>query len=249
MRWSSLAIVSLSLLLPASDQGICQAEQAADRLKQQEENFLQLQSHLANQLGNQEDSEALYRRLVAHHQATIDDPSASVDQRKEASKQLIRLHLANSKLDEAAAEAFRLQTRHPDDRAVLGLVADVYYHEARALLEQGNQDAAIEKYRSVLSLNGLLPEVYAFTNFALAQLSLQKGETDLGLSYYRQVIEMGGDRGEWSAAAHFGLGQHYLKHHYPVEATQEFEHIVANQATTSWVKLAVTQLQALRSRQ
>ena len=212
----------------------------------QEDILLQFQSHLAEKLGDTKDSESLYHQMAARYQQALDDSAAAPAARLEAGKQLAHLQLDHGKTSEALRTAVDLHNRYPDDRAVIELLGEVYDVDAQTLVSAGRRDEAIERYRSVLTVSGLLPDRYTFTNLALAHLYLQRGDVEQGLALYHQVIQADGDRGEWSAAAHFGLGRYYAGRNQRVEAAQEFETIRAKQPQTSWVTPAETQLQALQ---
>lgn len=238
----------LIILFSFSSAGVlfADSEKMSTHLDKKELDALEVEAHLSDKLGDKEEANLSYDKMLSRYSLVLNNPSSSKEDKIVAVKKIAQIYTRDDKFYDIIQICRNFLLEYPNEIPILETEAETHNLYATYHLSKGDLDSSIEEYRNILDINNLVPEWYAFSKDYIAHLYLCKGDFNEALFWYNRIIEDHPNLKQWPASAHYSIAKLYLSQDDKIKAKEALQIIITKYPTSDWSRPAQDKLRSLK---
>ena len=238
-----------TILLAEENEGIISLDKQEEQIRQldqRELDALYLDAILSDKLGEEEEADLTYNKILNHCNLILDNPRSTKKQKLNALKQIARIKTRQNEFEDVIQLCCNLRDDYPNEPAISIIEAETrQFYAAHYCSQGGLTELSIEEFKAILELDNLPEEWYAFAKDYIAHLYILKQDPEEALYWYNRIISDHPNLKNWPASAHFSIASYYLRQNLETLAREELNIIIQQHPESAWARPALDKLKSL----
>ncbi len=242
----TLSVISLV----SGPYALAESEETVGSLDQAELAMYYFEANIASKLGNEEESEAYYQKIISYHTSILNNANLTYDQQIQTLKEIGRIKNICGCYEETIQLYKDFLSNYPQNSDISNALAETFYLQAMQYANKNQVDLGIDAALSILDINDLysLSRIWPpFIKDYVASLYIAEGDAETALYWYQRIISDHPDFKHWPALAHFSIAKYHLRRKDYKKAKEHLQEILSDYPDSSWAEPAQEKLRSVPS--